>query len=106
VIDGKNVTVTDVDIVFSKIKWVACRFRSYNSYQELWGPVKYLACRRWKLDAKKWAQNLWCLGQFGQYIGHKCLGTAWPCPELWSLSRSIWPWMWPGWGLLALRKLS
>ncbi|XP_004698173.1 tubulin polymerization-promoting protein [Echinops telfairi] len=34
VIDGKNVTVTDVDIVFSKIKGKSCRTITFEQFQE------------------------------------------------------------------------
>nr|XP_051697580.1 tubulin polymerization-promoting protein isoform X1 [Oryctolagus cuniculus] len=45
VIDGKNVTVTDVDIVFSKIKGKACRTITFEQFQEA---LEELARKRFK----------------------------------------------------------
>lgn len=45
VIDGKNVTVTDVDIVFSKIKGKSCRTITFEQFQEA---LEELAKKRFK----------------------------------------------------------
>ncbi|KAJ7415955.1 hypothetical protein WISP_75126 [Willisornis vidua] len=41
VIDGKNVTTTDVDIVFSKINLKICLFDSFNDRYKLSGTFSY-----------------------------------------------------------------
>ncbi|XP_017707395.1 PREDICTED: tubulin polymerization-promoting protein [Rhinopithecus bieti] len=45
VIDGRNVTVTDVDIVFSKIKGKSCRTITFEQFQEA---LEELAKKRFK----------------------------------------------------------
>ncbi|KAB0393801.1 hypothetical protein E2I00_001233, partial [Balaenoptera physalus] len=45
VIDGRNVTVTDVDIVFSKIKGKSCRTISFEQFKEA---LEELAKKRFK----------------------------------------------------------
>ncbi|NXU85831.1 TPPP protein, partial [Xiphorhynchus elegans] len=45
VIDGKNVTTTDVDIVFSKIKGKSCRTITFDQFKEA---LQELAKKRFK----------------------------------------------------------
>ncbi|XP_037655314.1 tubulin polymerization-promoting protein [Choloepus didactylus] len=50
VIDGKNVTVTDVDIVFSKIKGKSCRTITFEQFQEA---LEELAGKRFRDKSKE-----------------------------------------------------
>ncbi|XP_013361335.1 PREDICTED: probable palmitoyltransferase ZDHHC11 isoform X11 [Chinchilla lanigera] len=50
VIDGKSVTVTDVDIVFSKIKGKSCRTITFEQFQEA---LEELATKRFKDKSKE-----------------------------------------------------
>ncbi|XP_042187829.1 tubulin polymerization-promoting protein [Callorhinchus milii] len=59
VIDGKNVTITDVDIVFSKVKGKSCRTITFDQFKE---GLEELALKRFKGKAdEEAAQQLYKL---------------------------------------------